>query len=82
MIKKFLKLLWTFSLSKGWTWLIKTKIVMKLKKWYADLKGFGKNLFKEISDVVKAFVELLDQIGDVFKALFGNKRKGRKKNEE
>ena len=54
-------------------------VVAEIKAAALEAKRRGKNVKKELKDVVEAAKELGNQVGDVSKAARGRKRQGRKK---
>ena len=70
-IKKYVKDAWT------WVW-GKTEVDEKAIATIKEIKRRAKLTHEELHDVVKAFKEVGNQIGDIDDALAGKERKGRK----
>ena len=70
-IKKFVKDAWI------WVW-GKTEVDEKAIATIKEIKRRAKLTTQELHDVVKAFKEVGNQIGDIDDALAGKARKGRK----
>ncbi len=80
MFKKILNSIWTFSLKKGWDYLLsKTTLDENVKAVIDEAEDRYKAVIEEAKDVLKAVEEVADQAQDVIEATKGKKRRGRPK---
>ena len=80
MLKKIAKGIWTFSLKKGWNFLLsKTTIDEKVEAVVEEAGRRIDNIKAEAKDVVEAVKDVADQAEDVIDAAKGKKRRGRPK---
>jgi chromosome segregation ATPase len=82
MFKKFVNILWTYSLQDYWRALwsrtsLDEKAIARLK----EIKKRYKLTAQELQDVAKAIKEVGNQLEDIDDAVKGKPRKGRKKME-
>ena len=81
MFKKFLNIIWTWSLQDYWVWAwSKTSVDEKAVDVLKEIQKRYKLTAAELADVGKAIKQVGNQIGDIDDALAGKARKGRKKN--
>tara|TARA_R110002096_G_scaffold153583_1_gene317469 strand:- start:83 stop:334 length:252 start_codon:yes stop_codon:yes gene_type:complete len=80
MFKKFITVIWTYSLQDFWraVW-SKTSLDEKAIATLKEIKKRYKLTAKELQDVGKAIKEVGNQLGDIDDAIKGKTRKGRKK---
>lgn len=80
MFKKFLNIIWTWSLQDYWVWCwSKTSIDEKTVDVLKEIKKRYKLTAAELADVGKAIKQVGNQLGDIDDAIAGKGRKGRKK---
>ena len=80
ILKKIAKGIWTFSLEKGWNFLLsKTTIDEKVEAAIEEAEKRFEAVKAESKDVLKAVEEVAEQAADVADALKGKKRRGRPK---
>lgn len=78
MFKKIINGIWTFSLKKGWTFLLnQTTVDEKIEETVEEVGRRVSNVREEMKDVGKAVKETINQIDDIGKAVKGKKRRGR-----
>ena len=82
MFKKFVNILWTYSLQDYWRALrSKTSLDEKAIATLKEIKKRYKLTAQELQDVGKAIKEVGSQLEDIDDAMKGRSRKGRKKKE-
>tara|TARA_B100001175_G_scaffold316567_1_gene330841 strand:- start:1417 stop:1665 length:249 start_codon:yes stop_codon:yes gene_type:complete len=80
MVKKFFKVLWTWSLQDYWVFVwSKTSVDEKAIATVHEIQRRYKLSAAELADIGKAIKEVGNQIGDVGEAIKGNSRRGRPK---
>tara|TARA_R110000796_G_scaffold97205_2_gene204098 strand:+ start:630 stop:878 length:249 start_codon:yes stop_codon:yes gene_type:complete len=80
MFKKFITVIWTYSLQDYWKALwSRTSLDEKAVATLKEIKKRYKLTTKELQDVARAVKEVGNQLGDINDAIKGESRKGRKK---